>query len=223
MNQQEDSELSDAIRTQATRHELPPALRGRIVSALHKADKLYAVPPRISFRASLQQQWLGWGLAFACGVLASLSVSLLYISHRDTDSLAQEVVASHVRSLMVAHLSDVISTDQHTVKPWFNGKLDYSPPVTDLGAEGFPLVGGRLDYFNQRQVAALIYHRHQHTINLFVWPENGTATHAEKLQVWQGYNINNWNSSGMQFWAVSDLNAAELQEFSKLFRLKLNI
>ncbi|MGV8933047.1 MAG: anti-sigma factor family protein [Gallionellaceae bacterium] len=222
MKQHEDGQLSDAIRSQATRHELPPALRGRIVTALHKADKLYAVPPHIALWASLQHKWLGWSVAFACGVLASVTVSLFYVSHKDSDSLAQQIVASHVRSLMVAHLSDVVSTDQHTVKPWFNGKLDYSPPVIDLGTEGFPLIGGRLDYFNQRQVAALVYHRHQHTINLFVWPDNGPAAQAEKLQVRQGYNLSNWNSSGMQFWAVSDVNTEELQEFSKLLRLKLN-
>ena len=219
MKQPEDSGLSNAIKAQATRHELPPALHGRIVSALRQADSTSSRKP---FWASLQNQWAGMGVAFACGVFASLTIMLFYNSPKDAGSLQQEIVAGHVRSMMVAHLSDVTSTDQHTVKPWFAGKLDYSPPVHDLAQEGFPLVGGRLDYLNQRSVAALVYQRRQHTINLFVWPSNASAQRQMKLQSRQGFNMTDWIESGMQFWAVSDLNAGELQTFSQTLRQKNN-
>lgn len=222
MNHHEDTELSNTIKAQATRHEAPPALRGRIVAALKQADPLLAASPRRPFWAVLQQQWVGMGVAFAFGLIASLTVTLFHAAPRDEDRLLQEVVAGHVRSLMVAHLEDVASTDQHTVKPWFSGKLDFSPPVHDLAKEGFPLVGGRLDYLNQRPVAALVYRRRQHTINLFVWPTSGTSQHEMKLLSRQGFSITDWTDSGMQFWAISDLNSEELQTFTQLLRQKFN-
>jgi anti-sigma factor RsiW len=222
MNQHPDSDLSQVIKAQATRHVAPAALRDRLGAALIKADSLSSPPPRQGFLASLPSQWLGMGAAFACGVIASLTVSLFYASPNEEDRLSQEVLGGHVRSLMVAHLSDVDSSDQHTVKPWFNGKLDFSPPVHDLAGEGFPLVGGRLDYLNQRPVAALVYRRQQHTINLFVWPASGTSPHEVKLLTRQGFNMADWNVSGMQYWAVSDLNASEMQAFAQLVRQKVN-
>lgn len=220
MNHYEDTELSDTIKAQATRHEAPSALRGRITAALNQADPWLAARPRRPFWAVLRQQWVGMGVAFAFGLIASLTVTLFHAAPREEDRLLQEVVAGHVRLLMVAHLEDVASTDQHTVKPWFSGKLDFSPPVHDLAKEGFPLVGGRLDYLNQRPVAALVYRRQQHTINLFVWPTSSTSQHEMKFLSRQGFNITDWTDSGMQYWAISDLNSAELKTFTQLLRQK---
>jgi anti-sigma factor RsiW len=218
MNHQQDSELSQLVKAQATRYEAPRALRERLGAALNKADSLSGTPPRQGFWALLQSQWRGLGVAFACGVIASVAVSVFYAAPGEEERLSQEVVGGHVRSLMVAHLADVASSDQHTVKPWFNGKLDFSPPVHDLAKEGFPLVGGRLDYLNERPVAALVYRRKQHTINLFVWPSSSTAAHDVKLLSRQGFNMTEWSESGMQYWAVSDLNSGELQTFTQLLR-----
>jgi anti-sigma factor RsiW len=215
VDHREDSALSEAIKAQATRYRAPPALLDRVVVALNEVD---SVSPRRRSNGSSWQQWFGMSGAFAFGVVASLTVTLFYAAPAQDDRLAQEVISGHVRSLMVAHLADVASSDQHTVKPWFSGKLDFSPPVHDLAAEGFPLVGGRLDYIEQRPVAALVYRRQQHTINVFVWPSGGASTSATKSLSRQGFNVEEWNDSGMQFWAVSDVGAADLQTFVKLLR-----
>jgi anti-sigma factor RsiW len=132
--------------------------------------------------------------------------------------IAEEVIATHVRSTLTGHLADVASSERHTVKPWLSSKLDFSPPVTDLTDAGFPLAGGRLDYVDHRSVAVLVYRRRQHVINLFIWPENDarpvSTPHALSKR---GYHALNWTHSGMTFWAISDLNAGELKLFSENF------
>jgi anti-sigma factor RsiW len=128
--------------------------------------------------------------------------------------LADEVIGNHVRSLLATHLVDVASSDQHTVKPWFNGKIDFAPDVHDFAAAGFPLVGGRLDYLNGKTVVALVYRRNQHPINLFIAPAPGKVDTTPDILSRRGYNLIHWTRQEMEYWAVSDLNAEELHQFA---------
>ena len=170
-------------------------------------------PSSLTHRPSLMR-WIP-GLAIAT-VLLLVFAFMFFRSQPSTDDLiANDLVSDHVRSMMVDHLADVASTDQHTVKPWFDGKLDYSPPVTDLGAQGFPLTGGRLDYAAGRPVAALVYTRRLHPINLFILP-TGAGDARPGMSTHQGFNLVHWTRQGMTFWAVSDLNLDELQQFAQL-------
>ena len=155
--------------------------------------------------------WAGGGAAFATAVLLITFMAM----RPSAPSPSQEIVASHIRSMMADHLMDVVSTDQHTVKPWFDGKLDFAPPVQMI--DGYPLAGGRVDYLENRKVAVLIYHRALHIINLYIWPtvDNGTSTPT--VQTVKGYNVVSWRKNGFEFRAVSDLNIAELREFGRLF------
>ncbi|WP_037151597.1 anti-sigma factor family protein [Rhizobium freirei] len=144
--------------------------------------------------------------------LAVLAASLMLVLNlpQQSQTIEDQLLASHVRSMLADHLTDVLTSDQHTVKPWFNGKIDFSPPVVDLAARGFPLVGGRVDYLDGRVVAALIYRRHGHVINLFIWPATAeTRSNAEK----DGYNFVEWHADGLVFWAVSDVAAPDLAAF----------
>ena len=208
----DDEELASLVKTGARRFAAPADLAPAIRAALAR-ETAAAPAPR---RPGRWQGWLQLGAAFACGLLAS--VLLIRFMPMDREGLAEEVVSAHVRSLMVAHLEDVASTDQHTVKPWFAGKLDFSPPVSDFAARGFALTGGRLDYLHGHAVAALVYHHQRHAINVFVWPLHGAEPASSLSSSRDGYNLIAWQGGGMQFWAVSDLNAAELAQFADLLR-----
>ncbi|MEP6849409.1 MAG: anti-sigma factor [Acidobacteriota bacterium] len=159
-----------------------------------------------------------WMPVFASALLlvgvSIVALTLLRPARTGEDMLAKEMVSAHIRSMMTdGHLMDMPSTDQHTVKPWFDGKLDFAPSVNDLAAQGFPLTGGRLDYIDGHPVAALIYQRRKHVINLFIYPTPDADSQNRVLDR-QGYNVIHWNKTGMSFWAVSDVNVGDLQEFS---------
>ncbi|MBB4237832.1 anti-sigma factor RsiW [Rhizobium esperanzae] len=155
-----------------------------------------------------------WSLVPSLAALAA--GAFLFVNVPSQTALLQEqILSSHIRSMMADHLTDVLTSDQHTVKPWFNGKVDFSPPVSDLSKDGFPLIGGRVDYLGGRAVAALVYRRHGHVINLFVWPA-GSA--AETTAVHDGYNIEQWSDGGLVFSAISDVARGDLAEFEVLFR-----
>jgi anti-sigma factor RsiW len=158
--------------------------------------------------------------AAAAVLIVAVGTGFMFVRSATTksDALVEDLVDSHVRSLMAEHLFDVQATDQHTVKPWFLGRLDFSPPVIELAQGGFPLVGGRLDYISGQAVAALIYQRQKHTINVFVWPAFRRASGARERAL-RGFNVRHWVRNGMSFWAVSDLNETELNDFVRAFQM----
>jgi anti-sigma factor RsiW len=158
------------------------------------------------------------GFAFGTGLSAlAASAVVVAVMRNDQDSrIRAEIVSAHLRSLQADHLTDVVSTDQHTVKPWFNGKLDAAPPLADLTAQGFTLIGGRLDYVDGKAVAAIVYRRRIHVINLFVAQGAGGERHAA-IETVQGFNVRRWSEQGFTLWAISDLNADELEEFGRKF------
>lgn len=188
---------SCAIRTQARYFEAPPGLEERIRAQLKKEDgapmpwRLMAIAAAVLLAASLT-----WNVAMLRSRMAPAQV------------LAGDVVSAHIRSLEGTHLLDVPSSDHHTVKPWFNGKLDFSPAVKDI--DGYPLLGGRLEYIDGHPAAALVYGRRNHVINLLTWP-SAAGTSVEQTR--NGYHVESWYRDGMAFWAVSDLNEGELRDF----------
>ena len=204
--------LHSAVSDTALRFEPTAALRNRIRSAVRDESETANRSSRVSWR------WLIPAVSGALLVVVALGLIAFLSRPSTSDLMAQEIVSSHVRSLMEKHLTDVPSSDRHTVKPWFDGRLDFSPPVKDLASAGFSLVGGRLDYVGNRPVAALVYQHQQHYINVFVWPSTGASDVSEKALVRQGYNLISWTNAGMNYWAVSDLNLAELREFVQLLQ-----
>jgi len=224
--------LSDAIAVERhlgncseCQHELD--LQSGVTAQLKKDVAYFKAPTHLAHRIKVALpgerspstrfknwnfNWLNAG-AVMVTLLAVVWSGTLYLSLPSAqERLTEELVSSHVRSLQVNHLSDVVSSDRHTVKPWFNGKLDFSPTVVDLAPQGFPLVGGRLDYLDGRSVAVLVYRHNQHPINLYNWPSTDRDA-APQVQNRQGYHLVRWVGGGMEYWAVSDLATDDLESF----------
>ena len=166
----------------------------------------------------LNAHWRALSTAAACGVAATLLGTQFLIISAGDDNLMQQVTSSHTRALMAHHLTDVVSSDQHTVKPWFAGKIDYSPRVRDYATEGFELAGGRLDYVNDRVVAALVYKRRLHVIDVYSWPTVESNSSVSK-RTRHGINLVEWIDGGMKYCAVSDIEFGELNELARLMRI----
>jgi anti-sigma factor RsiW len=198
--------LRAAIRSQVPHYTAPELFRSRLQAALREQRP----------RQSPKMAW--WPALAAAAALVLIVGTTWQVANRHAvgEILQQELVSSHVRSLIPGHLIDVPSSDQHTVKPWFNGKIDFSPTVPDLSARGFALAGGRLDFVRDRTVAVVVYTRRQHVINLFLWP--ATTAEAEAATERRGFHLIHWTSRDMTHWAVSDLNPAELKEFVQIYR-----
>jgi anti-sigma factor RsiW len=196
---------------------VPEDVRHRVMTALAAAR-----PARPAMAAAAPES-LGWwhrwwsnGASFGLGAACAAALAFLLLMPAMPPGLTEQVIAGHVRALQPGHLQDVASEDRHTVKPWFDGRIDFAPPVKDLAAARFPLTGGRLDYLDGRPVAALIYQRDKHVIDLFVWPAAGETPPQSAER--QGYNIVHWSQNGMAFWAVSDLETAQLKQFAEDWR-----
>ena len=195
--------LRGLLSSEGVRHSAPPALSSRIA----------AMPELKRTAANENRRWSWLAPALGGAVAASLAIVAL-LPPGGQSAIDQQLVSSHVRSLQPGHLTDVETTNQHIVKPWFNGKIDFSPPVPELADRGFPLAGGRLDSIDGKTVAAIVYHRRLHTVNLFVWPEGGGS---DRNFAKDGFAVREWNRNGLRFAAISDIPPAELQQFEQLF------
>ena len=199
--------LRTALRGADLNHRAPASLKADVRQFVRDLD-------RESPRPSAPLLWLWKWLALGMTATALAVVSLRPTGISEREALLNEAVSSHVRSLQAEHLMDVASSDRHTVKPWFEGKLDFAPDVQDFAAQNFPLVGGRLDYLGGRAVAGLVYRHNKHLINVFVWPTARPAKHETEAR--RGFSIISFTAKGMRFCLVSDLNPAELQELAGL-------
>jgi anti-sigma factor RsiW len=213
----DDEELSALIRRAATRYRADDPLRANVRTQLALAEAGRAA------KSSAAGHWwrsMGWRPAlvgFALGVMATVSIGPLWRMQSDR-TLEAELVSVHVHALRFGPLTEVASSDRHTVKPWFQGRLDYAPPVFDLAEDGFPLLGGRVEHVRDQTVAALTYKRDQHVIHLFVWPASDRATLQRQER--RGFNVVHWADGSMQYWAISDLNRGDLERFARTWLTK---
>jgi anti-sigma factor RsiW len=190
----------------------PEDVRRQVIAALNRDTRPAARPAESTWQRILRLTGQ-WSLVPSMAALAA-GLFLFFNVPTAEPGLQDQLVSSHVRSLLADHLTDVMTSDRHTVKPWFAGKIDFSPPVVDLKSVGFPLAGGRVDYLNGRVVAALVFRRGGHVINLFIWPD---AAQPDRSISHESYNIREWSAGGLVFWAVSDTEMAQLETFRERF------
>ncbi len=204
--------LRSTINTAQPYEKMPASFRKKILADLHVKTPTAITPPR----AITDWRWLAVAAAFLLLIYGGWRFASLNHGDSRENLMASKIVDAHLRSLQPGHLEDVISTDQHTVKPWFDGKVDFAPPVRDFTEQGFPLQGGRLDVIDNRTVAALVYGRRKHVVNVFVWPtaEKDAAPRTGSIQ---GYQWIDWRKQGMEFYAVSDAAAPDLDQLQRLF------
>jgi anti-sigma factor RsiW len=200
--------LQTVLREPGLRPNAPAHLHERIANAFPRSK-----PPARSSAGT----WRTWSAGALSGALAASLLLLLVMPGVGEPRLADQLVDSHIRSLQSAHLIDVATSDRHVVKPWFNGRIDYAPQVVDLKQQGFALVGGRLDVIDRQTVSVLVYRRRLHSINLFIRPSPVIASPLHQRVQQDGYNLVRWTSNGLEFWAVSDLGAGELDQFRQAF------
>lgn len=216
--------LRSSLRSGDIYYRAPQELKARIRAAVvgESAAPVKNGPVSVaSIRPAQRRPFLEW-LAVAAAILIAVALGSRLGpgigGNPRPDLIAEEAVASHIRSLQPGHLMDVQSTDQHTVKPWFDGKIDFAPPVNDFSDQGFPLIGGRLDYIDHRNVAALVYQRRKHLINVFVWPESSgsNSSSLERQRNLNGYNFLGWQYGSVYFCAVSDVSVGDLRQLKDL-------
>jgi anti-sigma factor RsiW len=208
-------EVHDAVSGAGLKMTAPAHLRSRIEKAL-PLPSARVIAPRKFFQPSRRTFFGGFAVGTALSAALAASLVLTVVGTDQQQTIANEVVSAHIRSLQAGHLMDVETSDQHTVKPWFNGRLDVAPPVIDLTAQGFRLLGGRLDYIDGEPVASVVYQRRKHIINLFVARRLGASQASARLEAIQGYNVRNWSEADLDFWAVSDIAPDELNEFGQM-------
>jgi anti-sigma factor RsiW len=204
--------MREAMSGAALKETAPAHLRTRIETAL-AVPRSRVISMRDFFKPTRRSFFGGFAVGSALSAAVAASLVLTVIRNNQEQTIADEVVSAHVRSLQAGHLMDVATSDQHTVKPWFNGRVDVAPPVVDLTAESFTLLGGRLDYIDSEPVAAIVYQRRKHVINLFVAQHLGARRAHSASESIQGYNIRHWSQDGLDLWVVSDLAGEELDEF----------
>ena len=199
-------ELKRILRHEGLRYTAPESVKERVAAVLPQADL---------HRRSARERMVSWVAPAVGGALAASLAILLLVHPGGETAIDRQLISSHVRSLQPGHLIDVQTSDRHVVKPWFNGKIDFAPPVPELADAGFPLAGGRLDSIDGKTVAAIVYHRRLHTVNLFVWPDDGGR---DRTIADHGFAIAEWEDKGLRFAAVSDIPPQDLDWFETAFR-----
>jgi len=211
--------LREATKRAVPRYTAPESLRQRLAqSSVHPST---ADLVRRRGRSLLQSRWLAMAasLVLVAGLSSGVTRALLDAGEGagSQELLTRDLVSSHLRALAAPSAIDVVSSDRHTVKPWFNGRVDFAPPVVDLADQGFPLVGGRLDYIDGKVVAAVVYRRNKHVVNLFIWKAQPGISSPAPARAHAGYSVVHWRENGLEFWAVSDVEARDLEAFHQAF------